>query len=46
MRVSELLAQLQALMVDHGDLEVVDAYDDDITPPEEVDGKIVVADRA
>jgi hypothetical protein len=34
------------MVVEHGDLECVDASDEQIATPEEVDGVFVLADRA
>lgn len=46
MKASEYVARLQALIKEHGDLECVDASDEQIPTPEEVDGAFVLADRA
>lgn len=46
MRVSELIAELHAYLDAHGDHEVVDAYDEPIDGPEEVEGSCVLAEKA
>lgn len=46
MKVSELIAELHAYLDANGDHEVVDAYDDSINGPEEVDGVCVLAEKA
>jgi len=46
MKVSELIDELQAYLDANGDHEVVDAYDDPIPSPEEVEGVCVLAEKA
>lgn len=46
LKATEYIAKLQQLMSEHGDLECVDAYDNSISAPEEVEGAFVLADQA
>lgn len=46
MKASEYIKLLQALIERYGDLECVDANDEHIFPPEEVDGAFVLAESA
>lgn len=46
MKASEYVRELEELIVEHGDLELIDAHEEPVGPPEVVDGDIVVCDRA
>jgi hypothetical protein len=45
MKASEYISMLQALVDEHGDLEVEDANGDPMADPEEVEGVFVLADK-
>lgn len=45
-RASEYIGELERLIAEHGDLKLIDSHEEPIGPPEEVEGDIVVCDRA